>query len=43
MTGGSYFDIIQLKNGFPTYGPPGCILWPVLTFGSYVYTIKITQ
>jgi hypothetical protein len=38
-----FLDIIRLKNGFPTYGLPGCILWPVLTFESYEYNIKITQ
>lgn len=38
-----FLEINWLKNWFPTYGLPDCILWPVLTFESYEYTIKITQ
>jgi hypothetical protein len=33
----------SLHQGFPTDGPPGCIMWPAATFVNCVYTIKITQ
>jgi hypothetical protein len=36
-------DLITLKRGSPTQGPPGCIVRPAATFLNYAYTIKITQ
>jgi hypothetical protein len=34
-------DIDDIRYGFPTRGPPGCVMQPVDTFVNYVYSMKL--